>query len=64
LGIVYSIAAALVCKVLLFIRDTYVHVVRLRLVIDVSNAERAGIWWFQPCCDHLPLCLVTRAALS
>jgi insertion element IS1 protein InsB len=39
--------ANLVRKTLSFSRDVYLHTVRLRLVIDSYNAERAGIWWYQ-----------------
>jgi IS1 family transposase len=36
--------ANLVRKTLSFSRDRYLHAVRLRLVVDAYNAERAGIW--------------------
>jgi IS1 family transposase len=36
--------ANLVRKTLSFSRDVHLHAVRLRLVVDAYNAERAGIW--------------------
>jgi len=36
--------ANLVRKTLSFSRDIYLHAIRLRLVVDCYNAERAGLW--------------------
>jgi IS1 family transposase len=39
--------ANLVRKTLSFSRDMQLHAVRLRIVVDAYNAERAGIWSYQ-----------------
>jgi hypothetical protein len=39
--------ANLVRKTLSFSRDMQLHAVRLQIVVDAYNAERAGIWSYQ-----------------
>jgi IS1 family transposase len=39
--------SALMRKTLSFSRDVQLHAVRIRMVVDAYNAERAGIWQYQ-----------------